>query len=57
MAKKPAPQAPLGRWRNLLHDHPLLNKGAAHGKSRKAQRRNDKVKQRREWDYPSRAAA
>lgn len=57
MAKKPAPQAPLGRWRNPLHDHPLLKKGSAHGKSAKAQRRNDKVKQRREWDYPSRAAA
>lgn len=57
MAKKPAPQAPLGRMRNLLHDHPLLKKGAAHGKSAKARRRNDKVKVRREWDYPSRAAA
>lgn len=57
MAKKPVPQAPLGRSRNLLHDHPLLKKGAAHGKSRKAERRSDKVKQRREWDYPSLAAA
>lgn len=57
MARKPAPPAPLGRSRNLLHDHPLLKKGGAHGKSTKAQRRNDKVKQRREWDYPSRAAA
>ena len=56
MTKKPLPQAPLGRSRNLLHDHPLLKKGAAHGKSRKAERRGDKVKQRREWDYPSLAA-
>ncbi|MEW6646792.1 MAG: hypothetical protein AB1450_06310 [Pseudomonadota bacterium] len=57
MAKKPASQALLGRSRNLLHDHPLLKKGAAHGKSRKAERRSDKVKQRREWDYPSLSAA
>jgi hypothetical protein len=57
MARKPIPKAPSGRQRNLLHDHPLLKKGAAHGKSHKAQRRNDKVQQRREWDYPSRAAA
>lgn len=56
MAKKHAPPVPLGRWRNALHDHPLLKKGAAHGKSRKAERRGDKVKQRREWDYPSLAA-
>jgi hypothetical protein len=57
MAKKPAPQAPLGRLRNPLHDHPLLKKGAAHGKTAKARRRNDKVKMGRDWDYPSRAAA
>lgn len=41
--------------RNLLHDHPLLRKGEAHGKSRKAERRAEKIRRPREWDYRSAA--
>jgi hypothetical protein len=33
---------PLKR-RNALHAHPLLGKGAAHGKTSKAKRRGEKV--------------
>ena len=38
--KKPAPP----KRRNPLHDHPLLKKGGTHNKTRKAERRNDHVK-------------
>lgn len=41
--------------RNLLHDHPLLRKGAVHDKSAKAKRRAAKVGLRREWDCQSAA--
>lgn len=37
------------RNRNPLHRHPLLGKGAAHGKTRKAERRGDKAALRREF--------
>ncbi len=30
--------------RNPLHDHPLMKKGGKHEKTRKAQRRSQKVK-------------
>lgn len=30
--------------RNPLHDHPLMKKGGSHQKTRKAERRNEKVK-------------
>lgn len=35
--------------RNLLHDHPLLRKGGAHGKTKKAERRRDKHALRKAW--------
>lgn len=34
--------------RNLLHDHPLLGKGQPHGKTRKAERRTQKTRLRRD---------
>lgn len=37
--------------RNLLHDHPLLKKGGAHGKGRKAERHAAKRELRSgQWD-------
>lgn len=45
MRKQPQNPKP----RNLLHDHPLLQKGGAHGKTRKASRRVAKMELRREW--------
>jgi len=51
-AKKPVPS-----HRNLLHDHPLLRKCAVHGKSRKVERRDTKVRMKREWDGQNRLAA
>lgn len=41
------------KTRNSLHDHPLLRKCAAHGKSKKAQRRGDKIAFQKEWRYQS----
>ena len=38
--------------RNPLHDAPLLRKCEAHGKTRKAQRRSDKVAFKKEWCSP-----
>lgn len=35
--------------RNLFHDHPLLRKCDTHVKSKKAKRRSDKVKLRKEF--------
>jgi hypothetical protein len=44
--------------RNLLHDHPLLGKGRVHAKTRKAERRSQKVRLRRdEWGQHSAFAA
>jgi hypothetical protein len=44
--------------RNLLHGHPLLGKGQAHGKTRKAERRTHKIGLRRdEWGQHSAFAA
>lgn len=44
--------------RNLLHDHPLLGKGRVHAKTRKAERRTQKVRLRRdEWGQHSAFAA
>lgn len=48
--KKHSIQVPAARPRNLLHDHPSLRKGGVHQKSRKAQRRQDKVRLRRDLD-------
>lgn len=48
---------PPERSRNPLHDHPLLHKGGAHGKTRKAERRQAKVHLRRELGPQSAAAA
>jgi hypothetical protein len=42
----------LGRRRNLLHDAPLLRKGAAHGKTHKAKRRKEKVAVKKDWFFP-----
>ena len=50
-------KAPPPTHRNLLHDHPLLRKCAAHGKSRKAERRDAKVRMKHEWDGQSRLVA
>ena len=44
----------LMKYRNPLHDHPLLHKGAPHGKTTKAKRRAEKIQLRRE--YPTRSA-
>lgn len=44
--------------RNLLHDHPLLGKGQPHGKTRKADRRAQKIRLRRdEWGQHNTLAA
>lgn len=51
------PKKTVPTHRNLLHDHPLLRKCAAHGKSRKAERRDAKIRTKREWDGQSRLAA
>ena len=53
--KQPKQAAPSHR--NLLHDHPLLRKCAAHGKSRKAERRAAKISLKNERDGQSRLAA
>ncbi|MCP1674420.1 hypothetical protein J2T57_001522 [Natronocella acetinitrilica] len=37
------------RQRNPLHRTPLLGKGAAHGKSKKAVRRGERVQLARDW--------
>ena len=37
------------RYRNTLHDHPLLSKCCVHQKSNKSKRRLEKVKVRKEW--------
>lgn len=46
MPKKVTPP----KRRNLLHDHPLLKKGGKHEKTRKAQRRQDKVSTSKKLD-------
>lgn len=43
--------------RNPLHDHPLLRKSAVHGKTRKAERRAERVSRAREWPVHSAAYA
>lgn len=40
MTRRPQPP----KRRNPLHDHPLLKKGGKHEKTRKAERRGEKVK-------------
>lgn len=35
--------------RNPLHNHPLLFKGAKHGKTNKAVRRKEKIAIKKEW--------
>ena len=37
------------RARNLLHNHPLLQKGGVHRKSKKAERKQDKQALRKAW--------
>ncbi len=54
--RKSAPTL-LTRWRNPLHDHPLMKKGAVHEKGHKAERRQNKVRLMRQWDDPSRLVA
>lgn len=44
--------------RNPLHDHPLLGKGQPHGKTRKAERRTQKIRLHRdEWGQHNTLAA
>lgn len=49
MANKTKLPTKLTRQRNLLHSHPLLNKGGVHQKSNKSKRRLEKVKMKKEW--------
>lgn len=56
MKRTPA-TLPASKPRNLLHDAPLLRKGGVHEKPHKAQRRQQKIALRREWDAPWVAAA
>lgn len=39
--------------RNRYATHPLLKKGGAHGKTRKAERKSDKQALGREWSPPT----
>ncbi|MFV1982400.1 MAG: hypothetical protein ACC657_02580 [Thiohalomonadales bacterium] len=39
----------LTKARNPLHDHPLMQKGGVHEKSKKTKRRIDKQKLKNEW--------
>ena len=48
MLRKQRKNAP----RNPYHDHPLMKRGGAHGKTNKAQRAKDKRALRKEWRYP-----
>ena len=50
MSRRKTP-SPVKR-RNPLHDAPMLRKCDVHGKTRKAQRRGDKVALRNEWRSP-----
>lgn len=42
-------QEKLNRWRNPLFNHPLMTKGGAHEKTKKAQRRQARQQLRKEW--------
>lgn len=53
MSQPKRPTATIPKRRNPLHDHPLLGKGGAHGKTRKAERRAERVRRSREWPVPS----
>jgi hypothetical protein len=50
MGRRKTP-SPVKR-RNPMHDAPMLRKCDVHGKTRKAQRRNDKVAFKKEWCSP-----
>ena len=50
MSRRKTP-APVKR-RNPLHDAPLMRKCEIHGRSKKAQRRKDKVAVKKEWFSP-----
>lgn len=42
------------RARNTLHNHPLLGKGGAHGRTRKAERRRERARlSQGRWPDPS----
>jgi len=45
--KKPA--ALPKKARNLLHNHPLMQKGGVHDRTQKSKRQQDKVQLRKEW--------
>jgi len=47
MSKRKSPETPRNRPRNPLAVHPLMKKGGAHEKTRKAERRAAKVALRR----------
>ena len=49
MATKKAKVASTGQVRNRYATHPLLKKGGAHAKTRKAERKADKQTLGREW--------
>lgn len=50
MAKRKRPASV--KRRNPLHDAPQLRKCAAHGKTKKARRKQDKMTLRKEWCCP-----
>lgn len=45
MAKKTVSQ----RFRNPLHDHPLMRKGGVHDKTNKQKRKSEKWAWRKQW--------
>jgi hypothetical protein len=54
MSKRKSSGAP--KRRNPYYGHPLMKKGGAHGKTRKAERRAARVQMQREWSVSSAAA-